>query len=103
MQDGNLKSKTILNFIRKIQPKPLIVRKMIFWSVLVLLAIILAFFWFRSVQKRFSSFKTLPGQGFHPSKIELPRTELPTEFPTELLKELFQQYNAENSRGTTTQ
>lgn len=87
--------------MKKIQNQPLYIRKLIFWSILVILAIGLGFLWYKLAQKRLSEFRGEElKESFQMPKIELPNLELPAIEIEDIVKEGLQN-NGENSATTT--
>lgn len=72
-----------MNFIKKIQGQPESVRKMILWSVVVILGLGLAIWWINNSYQKFKEFekekfmKDLPAFEKELFEIEIPKIEMP--------------------------
>lgn len=69
-------------FFKELQNKPYHTRKIIFWSILIILSIVMGFWWIKTTQKRFSQiqnpeyFQRLK-QSLQFPEIKIPEIELP--------------------------
>ena len=75
-----------MDFLKKIQNLPESKRRLILWTIVIILSLVLLFFWGKNSQERIKSFKM---EGFK-RELELPVFEFPSiEFPSlEEIKEL---------------
>lgn len=95
----------IRKFLKKIQNLPLTTRKIIFWSIIIILSLSLFSLWIKNFQQRARSFdreKFKEGLNLPQLREELKEIQKPEiEKNLEKLKETLEQYEKEKSPTTT--
>lgn len=86
-----------MEFLRKLQSQPPHIRKLIFWAIIIVLAVVMGFWWFKSTQQRLSNFQ----EEEFIRNMQFPEIKFPAiEFPEPEMEEGIQNYGQDSATTT---